>query len=236
MPFTFPAYTDTLLDRGFFIAAYNREWKIPEWIAYRIHKDILMGTAEKTDELRYDEDIPVEQQAHFSTYMKSDYDKGYMAPPETIGISNSAMSAANLLINIAPRTPRLHRYTWTYLERDVRNLVNVYQDVWVITGCLFLKGNLLKSDPETIDNYIANQVAVPTHFYKAILGRHKDDSYEAFAFLLPNQFDPIKGDMLDFNFSILELEAITGLEFFTDLPDSAETAFKGRKANIWPIK
>ena len=65
-------------------------------------------------------------------------------------------------------------------------------------------------------------MAVPTHNWKAVLGRSSDGSHQAFGYLLPNTYPP-PTDWRAYNVSVDEVEGLTGLHFFGLLADDVET-------------
>jgi endonuclease G, mitochondrial len=93
------------------------------------------------------------------------------------------------LTNMAPQVGKgFNRDTWNRLERHVRKLVKVYPNVYICTGPLYLPKRETNGK-----NYIkyevigTNHVAVPTHFYKIIVGETASGKYEMESYVMPNQ-------------------------------------------------
>lgn len=57
-------------------------------------------------------------------------------------------------------------------------------------------------------------VAVPTHFFKVVLGRRRDGSFATAGFILPNRAIPEKKALVDFLTPIDVIEKHAGLLFF----------------------
>ena len=78
------------------------------------------------------------------------------------------------------------------MERYVRSSTKIYKNVYVCTGPLYLP----KPDPETGKNYVKyqvignNNVAVPTHFFKVLVGELDNHQLEMEAYVLPNEAIP----------------------------------------------
>jgi len=89
-----------------------------------------------------------------------------------------AMTEANYMSNITPQTPSFNRGIWKSLETCVRNWVEIYDTVFVVTGPVY------SSDMTKIGNDI--HVSVPKSFFKAILV-YNDSLKTAIAFHIPNQ-------------------------------------------------
>ncbi|MFC1554904.1 DNA/RNA non-specific endonuclease [candidate division KSB1 bacterium] len=227
-----PNYTDTLLYRTYFAVAFNRDLKIPEWVAYRLTPALLEGTQDRTENFRTDPDLPVDKQASLSDYSGSGYDRGHMAPAAVFKRSYDAMSTSFLLTNISPQTDNLNRYDWAYLESDVRDLINARDTTWIFTGCLFLDENNTITEPDSI---IGDSVFIPTHIYKAILSKSSLGVFETYAFIMPNQDSTIPGNPEDYNITIDSLENVIGLDYFSKLEDSIENSIESLTASVWPV-
>lgn len=81
-----------------------------------------------------------------------------------------------------------NRDSWNRLEKYVRKLTKQYANVYVCTGPLYLPKK--EADGKTYVKYQvigANSVAVPTHFYKVVVGETNDGRYELESYVMPNQ-------------------------------------------------
>lgn len=81
-----------------------------------------------------------------------------------------------------------NRDSWNRLEKYVRKLTKKYANVYVCTGPLYLPKK--EADGKTYVKYQvigANSVAVPTHFYKVVVGETTDGRYELESYVMPNQ-------------------------------------------------
>jgi len=127
---------------------------------------------------------------------------------------------ANYMSNIAPQhqsgfngSPGL----WYDLERWVQDkLVQAQQrEVWVFSGCIFGKGMHEKVGPNA-------DIWVPPMFYSIVVTEGGVDGLPiVLAYLFPHQ--RIRHGTLDsFLVSVDVIEALTGLDFFSDLDDPSE--------------
>jgi endonuclease G len=77
-------------------------------------------------------------------------------------------------------------------------------------------GGVLKEGLPTIG---IERVSVPEQFYKIILDKYKGN-YKVIAFLIPNR--ETNDSFYDYVTSVDAIEAETGLDFFSSLPDTIE--------------
>lgn len=163
--------------------------------------------------------------ARLKDYHKSGYDRGHQVPAANANWSQQAMDDTFKLSNMCPQVGEgFNRHYWAGFERFCRNLTQRYPSVRIVTGPLYLpkKGDDGKwhvsyevvGDPPN--------VAVPTHFFKVILGEDDDtdelgNRVAVGAFVLPNA--PIDKDALLANFetNIELVERASGLQFVRDL-------------------
>ena len=147
------------------------------------------------------------------------------------------------LTNVSPQHAKLNRGMWLRLEDFVRGVVRAAkedEDVWVVTGPLWLP-NTIKKSSLGADEYgyaydgigkVPSLVSVPSHFFKIIVvvDKSKNDQIESYqlkkfaAFVLPNNevtLDEKEQDSL-INYVVrpTDLEAVSGLEFFPNIMGS----------------
>lgn len=127
---------------------------------------------------------------------------------------------ANYMSNIAPQHRKFNRDAghWWMLEDWVRKLVDQHgkTDVWVIAGCVFGPGPHETTRPDS-------GIVVPPMFFKIVVLKHPDATETkpvVLAFLFPHQ--RVKhGSMEHFLVTVDTIEALTGLDFFSTVPEGA---------------
>jgi endonuclease G len=228
MQWSFPGGDCGVLMSEFFIICHDNANRIPAWVTYRLDAQIINGDAERTDDFRPDPRLPAGKRAELPDYEGSGYDRGHMAPAAAFKRGEEAMSETFLLSNMAPQTPALNRQIWRVLEEEVRQLASKASSIWVFTGSLFLDdlGSII--DPDTFIG--ENRVAVPTHFYKVMLA-----DTAICAFLMPNQHGQLDGAPEDYLVTVDLVETLSGLDFFSALPDSLENLLEAELVSTWPI-
>lgn len=94
-------------------------------------------------------------------------------------------------------------------------MTRFYKNVYVITGPLFLPK--LEADNQLYVKYKLigeNRVAVPTHYFKVILGETNDNQLEMQSYILPNQPINEKTPLHMFQVPVDTIEKASGLIVF----------------------
>ncbi|XP_014482764.1 PREDICTED: endonuclease G, mitochondrial isoform X2 [Dinoponera quadriceps] len=149
-------------------------------------------------------------------YKGSGYDRGHLAAAGNHKVEQKHMEQTFFLSNMAPQVGvGFNRDSWNRLEKYVRKLTNIYKDVYVCTGPLYLPKK--EADGKKYVRYEVigvNNVAVPTHFYKVIVGETKEGKLEMEAFVMPNM--PVNDNTPLTNFQVPPetIERAAGLLFF----------------------
>ena len=170
----------------------------------------MLGIYPRSNNFRPDPDLPQGERAELKDYRRSGYDRGHMAPAAAMKWDQQAMSESFLLSNVAPQGPRFNRGIWRVLEKKVRDWTTQRGELYVVTGPIYVW-----NETETIG---PDQVSIPTHFYKVIFDPVR---IEAIAFILPNQ-KLNSDDLPTFIVSVDQVEAETGLDFFSEIEDNVE--------------
>jgi endonuclease G len=156
--------------------------------------------------------------SHLDDFKNSGYDRGHMAPAANHKRSQEAMDDTFILTNVSPQVGQgFNRDYWARFERFVQQVAERCDDVFVVTGPCYLpqpgpagwtmNHSMLGKPPQ--------MVAVPTHFYKVVLGERKNgESTVLGAFVLPNMpIDP-KTPLASFAVPVSALEEVVGISFF----------------------
>lgn len=194
-----------------YILGYSELHEQALWVAYELEFDELNGPYERTDNFREDPMVS-KGSASLADYRGSGYDRGHLAPAADMGFSETAMSESFFMSNMSPQVPSLNRGAWKKLEEDVRTWTAIVNKVYVVTG------PILQSKNDVLATIGENMVSIPKRYYKVIF---TEDHSEAIAFVYGNS----KEDSNDLKLaakSVDYVEEVTGLDFFSELPDSSE--------------
>ena len=207
--------------------AYDRRTRNPWWIAEHITAEsVAENNSKRKDAFSEDKDIPELFRAKMADYHKSGYDRGHQAPAGNASWSQEAMDGTFKLSNMCPQVGEgFNRSYWARFEKFCRNLTQRYPSVRVITGPLYLPTKD-EDDKYRVHYEVIGEppnVAVPTHFYKIVIGEDEDTADELDksvaigAFVLPNARIDSKKLLKDFEVDVGVVERASGLEFARNL-------------------
>ncbi len=205
------------------VNSYNKDKKIPNWVAYELTKQKTQGNIKRNERFIAD---PVVKggMANNSDYSRSGFDKGHMAPAADMKWSNEAMKESFYFSNVCPQHPELNRRKWKTLEDKVRE--------WAVadSAILIICGPVTNKKSPVIGK---SRVTVPSKFFKVILSLH-GSTPKAIGFIFKNEraIAPLR----NYAVSIDSIEQLTGLDFFSSLPDSLENEIESRiDTTLWSI-
>ncbi|GAB4321426.1 MAG: DNA/RNA non-specific endonuclease [Bacteroidales bacterium] len=200
---------DQIIRHYAYTLCYSEEWEQAKWVAYDLTLPELESRFGRTD--RFLEDpLVITQSANANDYKGSGYDRGHLAPAADMQWDSIAMRESFYFSNISPQLPGFNRGIWKELETKVRQWAEKYEKLYITTGPVCYDS----------DSAIgASRVRVPTHFYKAVLV-YNDTLKTGIGFLFPHQ--KISGDIFDYAVTIDDIEDLTGLDLYPNLPDRFE--------------
>ncbi len=206
-----PAGTPSqVMDYTGFRLSFNKDNRTPNWVAWSLEDHETSG-AQKRGNLFWG-DERVEGTPLPDDYKRSGYDRGHLCPAADQKWSQDAMHDCFVMTNMAPQARALNSGAWNTLEDMSRRWARRDGRLVIVAGPLYDKGDRER---------IGSGVRVPGAFYKAILAPDAKPA-RAIAFVYPNMSAP--GNMQNYSMSIDELEALTGYDFFSALPDDIENA------------
>jgi len=196
--------------------SFNPSTHQPNWVAWELLASETDG--ENGRESNFMPDTNVEGTALPSDYRNSGFDRGHMAPAGDMKWSPETMRESFLMTNICPQAGDLNRGAWKKLEEKCRQRAVADSAIVVVCGPVFIPG-------EGLERIGATGVAVPRKFFKVVLSPFNDPPM-AIGFIMPNGY--VKGGMQACAVSVDSVEAITGHDFFSALPDEVEAAVEAR--------
>lgn len=188
---------------------YSEEHEQARWVAYVLTADMIDDPWERCEHFRPDPMV-ASGSADLSDYRGSGFDRGHLAPAGDMGWDSVAMCESFYMSNMSPQRPGFNRGVWNRLEAQVRIWADENEEIWIVTG------SVLTDDLPTIG---VNEVSIPDYFYKVVIDI-KEPDMKGIGFVMPNQRSskPIES----FAVIIDSVEVLTGLDFFSALPDSLE--------------
>ncbi|MDE7150948.1 MAG: DNA/RNA non-specific endonuclease [Candidatus Amulumruptor sp.] len=192
-----------------FNLSFNPKMHIPNWVAWELTADETGGKTPRTNKFVTDPNVPGCAETY--DYLYSGYDRGHMAPAADMKWDATAMAESFTLTNICPQAKQLNTGAWRTLEEKCRQWAQADSAIIIISGPI-----LTPAPHEYIGD---SRVAVPRSFFKVILSPYARPM-RGIAFVMPNGY--VKGGMQSAATSIDKVEELTGLDFFSALPDSIE--------------
>ncbi|KAK6332734.1 nuclease [Orbilia brochopaga] len=223
-----PGPVNDLATRTAFFSVYDRRTRNPAWVAEHITAESLTGSKGDRKNSVFVEDpaVPEKFRARLKDYFRSGYDRGHMAPAADAKFDQKAMDETFYLTNMCPQVGEgFNRDYWAHFEDFCRRLTSKYRSVRVITGPLYLPKLDVDGKYRVTYEVIGSppNVAVPTHFYKIIVGESAatpspNASVAIGAFVLPNARIDNKTPLTEFAVPVEVIERASGLDFLSLVP------------------
>lgn len=204
-----PSREDIVLEYKGFSLGYREADEQAAWVGYCITStELNTAKTKRSEDFRQDPLIPTGS-ATLEDYKGSGFDRGHLAPAADMAWSEQSMHESFLMSNMSPQVQAFNRGVWSRLEDQVRDFARQRGKVWVVTGPVL---------DQPLGSIGRQQVSVPRAYYKVLYSPKPTPSM--LGFLLPNQGS---SDALEsFVVSVDSVEAVTGLNFFSKLPDKQE--------------
>lgn len=212
-----PAYTypgkyknEIVLHRTGYTVSYNVYYKNPNWVAWELTREETKGETDRYDKFMPDPDLPEPRVVH-KDYTRSGYDRGHMAPAADMKWSKQAMIESFYMSNICPQVGNLNRGDWNDLEELCRDWAEKYGRIYIACGPIF--------DSKSPKRIGEHKVAVPDRFFKVILIYNRKNPI-AMGFIFKNIAR--SQDIEKYMVTVDSVENVTGMDFFSKLPDNVE--------------
>ena len=225
-------------NRRNYTVCYSREHRAPLWVAAPVHR-AYKGDVKRVDNYDFDPTLPVNIQITLNRSY-GDYTRGHMLGSGERTATREMNNQTFYVTNIAPQLRdgfNERGGAWNNLEYFVDRQICA-DTLYVVTGAIYddftaPDGTNIKART-TVNKNDNKRVGVPTAYYKALLrtksGRTgksvmecKASELKCAAFIIPHRSDvghkPTAEDMI----SIKELERLTGVNFFANVPNAPES-------------
>lgn len=200
-----------MVDYCGFTVSYNTDNHQPNYVAWELTAEETNGRA--TRDVNFDVDRNVRGTAELADYKNSGYDRGHMIPAADVKWNLEAMRASHLLTNICPQDHKLNAGAWATLEGNCRQWARRDSAIIIICGPV-----LSDYMPRSI-GVDGRKIPVPERFFKVVLSPYVNPP-QGIGFIMANT--SVDGGVQAAAVSIDEVEAVTGYDFFSALPDDIE--------------
>jgi len=161
---------------------------------------------------RFNMDTRTIAKVSHGSYTNSGYDRGHMALNYAIAtrFGAEAQKQTFLMSNIVPQATKLNRGIWRLLEDRIVNIYSVtFDEIWVVTGPIY----------DRTEEEITSGVEIPDGFFKILIDEN-GGKLRVLSFLLPET--ATNQSFEQFLTSVDQIEQLTSLDFFSELPDQNE--------------
>ena len=220
-----------------FAVEWDYEKKSARWTCYQITKrSTEQHTSRYYGNPQYpeDPDLPSAYCWDADYFYGSGFDHGHICPSADRLYSAEANYQTFFLTNMQPqyglfngsvKINGVYKGLWSSMENRVRKWAprNTTDTLYVVKGGTIDRVFLETGADDGVLMRIKGKLIVPKYFFTALLYKNKS-GYRALAFWFPHlNENHADDDLADYAISIDELEARTGIDFFCNLPDDAET-------------
>ena len=210
-------YTHNFKMNGKTYRNYSFGWsqkdRVALWVAYPLCKLYTNGSAGRTNAWALDPLLGDDSAAPFGGYA-GDYARGHQLPSADRQCCYEANAQTFYGTNMTPQLNAHNEGIWADLEGKVRGYANTSDTTYVVTGVIVSASSKVEKDSYN------NKVTVPDAYFKAVLKYSKSSTlgtWNAAAFYLEHR--AYSGSVgKEHSMSIDELEEMTGIDFFVNLP------------------
>ena len=219
-----------------FCTEWDTQKKSQRWSCYQMHPG---NSSSKTDRKPYNEggefseypnDPDLSSKYHFTSdpYRFSGYDHGHIiaSADRAYSFNKRANTQTFYMTNMQPQINGFNAKVWANMEAQVRRWNNnSFRDTLYV-----VKGGTIDRWDQIITTIGSgqNKIPVPKYFFMALLCKKKTNNtnsttggYRALGFWIQHKSN-VSSDLSPYVVNIDELERLTGIDFFCNLPDQYE--------------
>jgi DNA/RNA endonuclease G (NUC1) len=224
-----------LMEKPEIAVSYNRDRGTPNWVSWHL-SDEWIGSLVRNDTFRADPAVPPTwYRVLGSDYQSSGFDRGHMTPNADRDKETSIPinQATFLMTNMVPQAPDNNQGPWAALENDLRSLLPA-NELYIVSGPYGTGGS--GSNGGTTTTIANGHVTVPASTWKVVLVLPKasgDDvarvtsTTRTIAVNMPNVQGIRSDDWHNYLTTVDAVEALTGYDFFPNVPDAIEASIEG---------
>lgn len=207
---------EQILHRIAYTVSYNKETKIPNWVAWKLTKEHCEGDIQRPTSAFHEDKEVSKPRATLADYKGSGWSRGHMCPAGDNKWDADAMYESFLLTNMCPQDSKLNAGRWNDIESLCRKWAKEYGEVYIVCGPI-----LYKQKHKTIGN---NKVVIPEAFFKVVLCLSGEP--KAIGFICKNNGEKQNRDY--YVNTVDNVERITGIDFFPNLDDAIENKIEAK--------
>ncbi len=219
---------------------YSLEWdtkkRSQRWSCYQMTASNRVSKTSRyysdTNQYPYDPELKVNEYFSYDPFRGSGYDHGHICPSADRLYSKDANYQTFYLTNMQPQYHVFNAGIWEIMEGKLRSWIhqssNTKDTLFVCKGGTIDSVETAGGVKNPILTTLKNGLIVPKYFFMALLYKSKNGSYKALAFWVEHKNEDHSNDPLSkYVINIDELERLTGIDFFCNLPDDIENEVEG---------
>lgn len=208
----------TTLTKSAYTVSYSNKTHCPVWVAWILTAEKVNGTIKRMSNNAWHEELdlpaPRSTPADYYNLKSLGLSRGHICPAGDNKWDSVAMYESFSMANVCPQNGPLNGGDWNEIEMACRRWATAFDVVYIVSGPVFSSDSCA-----TIGK---SKIAVPDAFYKVIIRLGKSPA--SLAFVCPNNGE---NHAMDFYLtSIADVERMTGLAFFPDLPADLASSLK----------
>jgi DNA/RNA endonuclease G (NUC1) len=224
-----------LMEKPEFALSYNRDLGRPNWVSWHLSTEWI-GSLDRVDSFRPDPAVPPDwYRVQSFDFAGSGFDRGHMTPNADRDKETSIPinQATFLMSNMVAQSPDNNQGPWANLENDLRALVDLGNEIYVVAGPAGSGGSGSVGGRTT--TLAGDHVTVPASTWKVALvipaGAGDDTSRvscttQVIAVIMPNVQGIRNTPWQNYLTTANAIEALTGYHFFTSLSPSLQQCVK----------
>ena len=216
LPLPLEGTSEQILYRKGYIVSYNKDNKIPNWVAWHLTADHTTGPFRRPGSAWHEDTQVPAPRTSLLDFRNTQWTRGHMCPAADNKWDADAMYESFLFTNCCPQHANLNSGVWNQIEMSCRRWADKYEDIYIVCGPI-----LFRQEHETIG---PNKVVVPEAFFKVVLCLNGIP--KGIGFICRNTEGSRAKDF--YVNSISQVERITGMTFFPNLPKDIDKLVKDK--------
>ena len=140
IPLPLNGVSEQILYRSSYIVSYNKNYKIPNWVAWHLTANHIDGSVKRPGNAWHEDiDVPYPR-ATIADYKGSGWTRGHMCPAGDNKWDSNAMYETFLFTNCCPQNANLNSGTWNQIEMSCRRWAETYGDIYSMRSNPFSSG------------------------------------------------------------------------------------------------
>jgi endonuclease G len=206
-----------------FTLQYNGRFRQADWVIYLLTAARVSGQIPAIPDYRPDPELGTSA-VQSDSYQGSGYERGQLVPADDMRWSKTALAESYYMSVVSPMKAVFRKGLWAELEVQTRNWAVKNAEIYMVSGPV-LKGDLPLAGRSGIQ--------APKYFYRVLLVA-REQGIKGIGFILPAAGS--KKSLMSYAVPIDSVESVTGIDFFSNLPDRTEKAIEASlDSTLWAL-